>query len=75
MKRLSLLTTSFFLTVSLGIYSRNLPIKLTFLEHHVIALFREPSVAVQKRLGRSLNKVLDKTKNLHFFPMTKDLER
>ncbi len=66
MKRLSLLTTSFFLTVSLGIYSRNLPITSTFLEHHVIVLLSKSSVSVQNGFGRSLNKVFDKTKNLLF---------
>lgn len=74
MKRLGLFTTTFLFTISLAVYSRNLPVTLTSLRNHTIGFFSPLSASVQNRFGRSLNRVFDKNKNNPFSRMTKESE-
>jgi hypothetical protein len=72
MKPLGLLTTSLLLTVSLAVYSRNLPVRMTSLQHYAVALFNGSSVSVRQGFQQSLHRLLDRTKNPPFSRMTKE---
>jgi hypothetical protein len=74
MKRFGLLTTTFLFTVSLSVYSRNFPVTLTSLQNHTGALLSFSSTSMQNGFQRSLNRILEKTKNNPFSPMTKETE-
>lgn len=74
MKRVGLLTTLFLFTLSLSIYSHNLPITFTALRNHTVDLFKASPKVIQKGLQRSLPNVLEKNKLFSLPTMTKNVQ-
>ena len=72
MKQLGLLTTIFLFTISLAVYSRNVPVTFISLRNRVVALFPHSPNSPQNRFQRSLDGVWEKTKSNPFSSMTKD---